>query len=80
MRPSELLGLQRRDDEGYVAYCLDQAVGHFGVSVEVDLENAGHRPSKEERKMENARKQVLARYFGDEVVGKRFADPAAMMS
>lgn len=64
-----------------MAYCLDQAVGHFGVVVESELEQAGHKPDKSERKITAARKAVLNRYFGDkEVKPQSFADPAALFS
>jgi hypothetical protein len=85
VRPSQLLGLDRpgrSDDDGYTAYCFDQAVGHFGVSVEAELEQAGHRPTKDERKTEAARKSVLTKYFGEiapEQQRGKYADPAAMM-
>lgn len=76
-RPSELLGLER---DSYEAYCLDEAVIFYGMSVENMLEEAGHRPSKEERKAKAARERILDRLFSDDEEGKTsgFADPAAM--
>jgi hypothetical protein len=52
------------------------------VSVEAELEAAGHRPSKDERKLEAARKKVLEKYFGDtspEQQRGQYADPAALI-
>lgn len=78
-RPSELLNIT--DD--YVAYCLDEAVIYFGLMVESELEQAGHKPSKEERKARRAREDILDRILGDEkdqeaAKAKRYADPALM--
>lgn len=75
-RPSELLAIE--DD--YVAYCLDQAVGYFGRSVEAELEKAGAN-AKNESDATWKRQQALDRFIGDEDNKPRrgsFADPAAM--
>lgn len=71
------------DPKSYEAYCLDEAVIFFGMSLENRLETAGHKPSKEERKAEAARKVILDQVLGDDagVEGKSksgFADPAVM--
>lgn len=65
--------------DSYEAYCLDEAVVFFGLQVENKLEAAGHKPSKEERKVKAAREKILDALLGDEEVKKTsFADPAAM--
>lgn len=74
-RPSDLLNIQ--DD--YVAYCLDQAVGYFGRTLENELEKAGS-DAKNNADAEWKRRAVLDRYLGDNDKPQRgqFADPAAM--
>ena len=84
VRPSELLHVS---DE-YVGYCLDQAVGFFGMKVESALDeaesNVSHKKSGRSRAtaVRNARSQVLQRY-GITTEGqeprRQYADPAAMM-
>lgn len=76
-RPSDLLGIE--DD--YVAYCLDQAVGYVGRTIEAELEKAGSG-AKNEEEAEWKRKLVLDRYLGEEDKPQRglYADPAAMFS
>lgn len=76
VRPSEFLALE---PDSYEAYCLDEAVVHFGTALEHELEQAGHKPSKEERRAKAARETILERIFGDDK-GKNsgFADPASM--
>ena len=61
----------------YEAYCLDQAVGYVGAFIQAELEKAGHRPSKEQRKVEAARQKVLDRYLGVEKE-TNFADPSVL--
>lgn len=74
-RPSQLLNIE----DSYVAYCLDEAVTFFGLSLENKLEEAGHKQSKEERKAKAARDQVLDRIFGtNKKKTKGYADPALM--
>jgi hypothetical protein len=52
---------------------------YFGLSLENMLEEAGEKPSKEERKAKAARDRVIARVFGDDKSnGSGFADPALM--
>lgn len=76
-RPSDLL---RIEDE-YVAYCLDQAVGHFGRTLEGALEKAGS-DAKNEAEAEWKRKKILNDYIGENDKPQRglYADPAAMFS
>lgn len=72
--PSLLLGIELGT---YEAYCLDEAVIYFGLTLENMLEEAGNKPGKEERKAKAARDRVLNTVFGtDKASG--FADPAAM--
>ena len=74
-RPSKFLNIRNT----YVAYCFDQAVIFFGMQFEAMLEEAGHKPSKEERKAKAARDAVVQKMFSDEAqAGSGFADPAAM--
>lgn len=72
--PSALIGLKSGT---YEAYCLDEAVIYFGMSLENMLEEAGNKPGKEERKAKNARERVLAKVFGEDK-SSGFADPASM--
>lgn len=74
-RPSEMLGLHPRS---YEAYCLDEAVIYFGVSLDSMLQNEGQKPSKDERRAKAAREALLAKVFGQEKAGTGFADPALM--
>ena len=74
-RPSELIGLP---SDSYEAYCLDEAVIYFGMSLEADLEQAGHKPSKQEKRAEAMRKARLDQVFGTKESGSGFADPALM--
>lgn len=75
VRPSELLAI---DDE-YVAYCLDQAVGYFGRTLDAELEKAGS-DAKNEDEAEYKRKRVLDAFLGEDKKPQRgmFADPAAL--
>lgn len=77
--PSSLLGIPQGT---YVSYCLDEAVIYFGMVLESMLEEAGHKPSKEENKTRAARDRLLARVLadeGDENLAKSgYADPALM--
>lgn len=75
-RPSDLLDIE----DGYVAYCLDQAVGYFGRHLEAELEKAGSG-AKNDQEAEWKRKLVMDRYMSDNDKPQRglFADPAAMM-
>lgn len=77
-RPSEFLWL---DPGSYEAYCLDEAVIYFGLTLENMLESAGQKPGKEERRAEMARKHILDRVFGgEEKKGTGYADPALMFN
>ena len=80
MRPSDLLGIGRSDEPGadYVAYCLDEAIQYCGMTIEAELDKAGHKVSKDERKIVSAREGVLKKYLGDQGADsapKKFADP-----
>lgn len=73
-RPSELMAIQ--DD--YVAYCLDQAVGHFGRTVEAELDKVEGKTAEERT---HKRQRVLERFLDleDQKPSRgQFADPAAM--
>lgn len=73
--PSSILGLEQGS---YEAYCLDEAVIFFGMTLESKLENAGHKPGKEERRAQAIREKILDQVFGNEQPTSGFADPAAM--
>lgn len=52
---------------------------YFGLQLEGMLDEAGHKPSKEERKAKAARERVLKKIFDpEEKQGTGFADPATM--
>lgn len=70
-----MLGL---DPGSYEGYCLDEAVIFFGLQLENMLEQAGHKPGKEERRAKAAREALLNKVFGDQEEGAGFADPALM--
>lgn len=73
--PSKLLAIKG----SYAAYCLDQAVAYFGLTLEAKLAEAGHKPSKGERKTKAAQERILNQVFkSSEEDTKSFADPAAM--
>lgn len=77
MRPSAFLGLP---SNSYEAYCVDEAVIFFGLQLQSELEKAGHKPSKDERKTNEARKRVLDKVLGkEEVKGAGFADPMLLL-
>lgn len=75
--PSSLVGVEQGT---YSAYCLDEAVIYFGLVLEARLDEAGHKPSKEERRAKAARDRVLQRVLGEveENSGSGYADPATM--
>lgn len=62
-----------------MAYCLDQAVGHFGRALESELEQAGS-DAKNNEEASWKRRLVLDRFIGEDKKPQRgnFADPAAM--
>lgn len=64
--------------DSYEAYCLDEAVIFFGLQLEAALDKAGHKPSKQDRKVMAARTRVLDKVLGTEKKNAGFADPAAM--
>jgi hypothetical protein len=77
VRPSELLGVKRKQD--YLAYCLDQAIGYLGDTVtrEIDEATAGvENPHERQRKAS----MVLEKYFSDDKKPPKghFADPALL--
>lgn len=81
--PSEHL---RITDE-YVGYCLDQAVGFFGVTVEQELEKAedkvrSRKGKTRESAIKSARLRVLTKFGIREGVTetRQYADPALMMT
>lgn len=76
-RPSALLSIDPVEDS-YLAYCVDEAVVYFGIMLENELQSAGQKPGKEERRAQLARERILARVFGDGGAKKQYADPAAM--
>lgn len=75
VRPSDLVAIE--DD--YVAYCLDQAVGYFGRTLEAELEKAGS-DAKNDSDAEWKRNRVLSSFLDDDdkPVRGTFSDPAAM--
>lgn len=74
-RPSDLLAIE---DE-YAAYCLDQAVGYFGRTLQAELDSVDE---KDASTTEHKRRMILERYLGDKEKPARglFADPAAMFT
>lgn len=78
-KPSSFLGLE---DGSYEAYCLDEAVIYFGLHLENMLEEAGQsKPSKEERRAQQARERILDKIFGTDLKkGSGYADPALMLN
>lgn len=71
-RPSEILAI----DDDYVAFCIDQAVFHVGVTIRSDLDGVEGKTSQE---IAQKREQVLNKYFSDEdTTAKQYADPAML--
>lgn len=67
------------EPDSYVAYCLDEAVIYFGLTVEAKLDEAGHKPSKEERRARAAREKIMDTLFDPESKKTSgYADPALM--
>jgi hypothetical protein len=66
-----------RITDDYAAYCLDQAVGYFGRTVEAELDKV---EGKNRDETEQKRSRVLDRYLGNTEKPSRgqFADPASM--
>lgn len=68
--PAELLSI---DDE-YVAFCLNQAVFHVGITIKSELEGV---EGKNSREIEQKRARIIDKYFSDEdTTAKSYADPA----
>jgi hypothetical protein len=67
-------------EDDYVAYCLDQACGYLGRSIEAALDRV---EAKNESDAKYKRARVLDRFLSDENDKKprrgQFADPAAMI-
>jgi hypothetical protein len=68
----------------YIGYCLDQAVGYFGTTVEYELEKAedkvrSRKGKTRESAIKSARLRVLTAFGIKDAETKRFADPALMM-
>ena len=74
-----MMGLEMGSFE---AFCFDEAIWYLGTTIDGELEQAGHKPSKDEAKFKAARDKVLAKFFGATTQIKRtpgrFADPAVM--
>lgn len=71
-----MLGLR---GDSYEAYCLDEAVIYFGLTLENRLSEVGQKPSREERRTQAAREALLDEVLGNESEsGSGFADPALM--
>lgn len=75
-RPSQLLAIEN----DYVAYCLDEAVIFFGLTMENMLDEAGHKPGKDERKARAARERLLNKVLGNDDQTSGYADPALMFN
>ena len=91
-RPSSLLGLQSESD--YLAYCLDEAVFHFGMAIESAL-NEAEQGNKTADQVQAARERIIKHYLSDSVPidegsiqkggqvqrkpSSGFADPAALL-
>ena len=79
VRPSNLLGLEW---DSYEAYCVDEAVVYFGLTLDSELEQAGEKPGKGEKKAQAARERILDKVLRPKgsgtTAGGGFADPASM--
>lgn len=69
--------------DSYEAYCLDEAVIYFGLTLEHMLDeagNKGNKPSKEETQAKMAREKLINQVLGVEKkdAGSGYADPALM--
>lgn len=69
-------------EDSYPAYCLDEAVMYFGLTLENKLDEAGHKPTKAEKKAQAERERILQSVLNpsgeDQQKGTGFADPALM--
>ncbi len=63
-------------DDEYIAYCLDQAVGYIGRSIQMELDKVDCKTPQE---TEWQRKKIFARFFSedDKPSPGLYADPAA---
>lgn len=77
--PSQILGLTLGS---YEAYCFDQAVWYFGITVSAEVEKAGQKKQKGEAAMIAARQKVLKRYLdpGAKQAASSYSDPSALFS
>jgi len=65
----------------YEAYCFDQAIWYFGITLENELSQAGQKPSKDDRKAQGARERVLERVLGiSKPDNEKFMDPMVMFA
>lgn len=79
--PASLLGLTAGS---YEAYCFDQAIWHFGTTIEQEIEKANAPKGKQAKAQADAEriaKRTLQKYLnGNEESAPKgtFADPAVM--
>lgn len=66
-RPSELIAIEDR----YVAFCFDEAVAEFGLTIENEMEEASKKAKKEAQAIA-ARDATLKRLLG---LQPKFRDP-----
>lgn len=66
----------------YEAYCLNQAVAYFGNWVDSELDTVSHKPSKDERKANEARQRRLDQILKPDAKNdpSSFADPSAFFN
>ena len=60
-----------------MAYCFDQAIGHFGRIISNELEAVD---GKNDAEIKIKRQAIMNKYLGAEAGKSGFADPAAMIS
>lgn len=75
-RPSDILQI----DDDYMAYCLDQAIGYLGRTIEAELDKVEGKTREE---TEQKRSRVLDRFLAldnEKPSRGQFADPAAMFN
>lgn len=78
VRPSQLLGLE---DDSYVAYCVDEAIGRWGNFVKGRMEEVTER-AKNPKAAQRKQDLEFHRLFADELDGKtkgRFRDPVDVL-
>ena len=62
------------------AYCLDEAVWYFGVTIQHELEKVGHKPSAKEKAAEAARMRIIRKYLEGPDAKGMYADPALLFA